>query len=488
MGTHPRGVSGVVKPGQLVAIMGASGAGKSTLLNVLARQNTNQLVISGDIRVNGKCIGNSIKNISAYVQQEDIFIGTLTVKEHLTFQSMLRMDADYPLGQKLKRVNMVLEEMGLKKCANAIIGIPGKTKGISGGEMKRLSFASEILTNPPLLFVDEPTSGLDSFMAETVVKVLQEMACSGRTILCTIHQPASETFNMFARLLLLAEGRTAYFGLRSAAMTYFQGIGYPCPENYNPADFYVHTLAIVPGKESECRKRVKNLCDLFHSNPTAQLELDNLQNGTYKENKVGFKGANGKGCKATLWTQFCLLLWRSWLMQTRDPTLVMANFGQTVFMALFTGFIFLQVPQDDRRLQNISGALFFIVTNSSIVNCYAVVQVFPLEMPVFLRDHGSRIYRTELYFLAKHLSDVPFLVIQTFIYSLLVYWMIGLQEEADRFFAFYGLNLLISNIAVGVGYVVSSLSSNVSISLALAPMMVIPMFLFGGLLVNIDSM
>jgi ABC-type multidrug transport system ATPase subunit len=114
------------------------------------------------------------------------------------------------------------------------------------------------------LFVDEPTSGLDSFMAETVVKVLQEMACSGRTILCTIHQPASETFNMFARLLLLAEGRTAYFGLRSAAMTYFQGIGYPCPENYNPADFYVHTLAIVPGKESECRKRVKvRKCAVF---------------------------------------------------------------------------------------------------------------------------------------------------------------------------------------------------------------------------------
>jgi ABC-type multidrug transport system ATPase subunit len=106
-------VSGNVKPGQLIAIMGASGAGKSTLLNVLARQNTNRLIVSGDVLVNGKDIGNRIKDISAYVQQEDIFIGTLTVKEHLTFQAMLRMEASFSTAQKLKRVNLVLEDVNV---------------------------------------------------------------------------------------------------------------------------------------------------------------------------------------------------------------------------------------------------------------------------------------------------------------------------------------------------------------------------------------
>lgn len=93
-------------------------------------------------------------------------------------------------------------------------------------------------------------------MAESVVRVLQKMAESGRTIICTIHQPSSEVFSLFDRLILLAEGKVAYHGSSVGAMEFFSDVGYPCPENYNPADFYVHTLAIVPGNEEECREKV----------------------------------------------------------------------------------------------------------------------------------------------------------------------------------------------------------------------------------------
>jgi ABC-type multidrug transport system permease subunit len=266
-------------------------------------------------------------------------------------------------------------------------------------------------------------------------------------------------------------------------------LGYICPEDYNPADFYVHTLAIVPGNETECRERVKSLCDSFDANCKSQLEKDNLQDDIDEEDTVDgeFKVSKGKSFKATLWTQLCLLLWRSWLAQIRDPTLVRVKFGQTIFMALLIGLLYLQVSYDARRLQNIAGVIFFVVTNSSLVSLFAVIQTFPMEMPVFLREHGSRLYRTELYFMTKHLSDVPFLIVQTFIYSVIVYWMVGLQDQADKFFTFFGLILLISNVAVGVGYIVSSASSNVSIALALAPVSVIPMMLFGGLFLNVES-
>lgn len=85
-------------------------------------------------------------------------------------------------------------------------------KGISGGERKRLSFAAEVLTNPSLMFCDEPTSGLDSFMALNVIQVLKTMAQSGKTVICTIHQPSSELYALFDKLLLLAEGRVAFLG------------------------------------------------------------------------------------------------------------------------------------------------------------------------------------------------------------------------------------------------------------------------------------
>jgi ABC-type multidrug transport system ATPase subunit len=182
-------------------------------LNVLASQNTGRLVVDGSIQLNGvEASASHIDHVSAYVQQEDIFFGTLKVKEHLTFQAVTRMERWIPMEQKLQRVDQVLYEMGLKKCEDTIIGIPGKIKGISGGEKKRLSFASEILTNPSLLFLDEPTSGLDSFMAEAVVKLLFKVAATGRTILCTIHQPSSEIYALFDHVLLLAEGQVAFVG------------------------------------------------------------------------------------------------------------------------------------------------------------------------------------------------------------------------------------------------------------------------------------
>ena len=185
------------------------------------------------------------------------------------------MRSDYSREDTAARVNQVMSTMGLNKSKDTKIGIPGKIKGISGGEKKRLAVASEVrrerpvylvdlcvkvLTNPSILFADEPTSGLDSFMAESVVHVLQKMAASGCTIICTIHQPSSEVFALFDRLILLAEGRVAYCGSSVGAKEHFGRFGLACPQDYNPADFYIHTLAIVPGDEIESRNRIK-VCD-----------------------------------------------------------------------------------------------------------------------------------------------------------------------------------------------------------------------------------
>ena len=89
------------------------------------------------------------------------------------FQAAVRMDKNIPHNKRMERVEKVLQELGLKKCEKTLIGVQGRIKGISGGEMKRLAFASEVLTNPPLMFCDEPTSGLDSYMAQNVVEVLK---------------------------------------------------------------------------------------------------------------------------------------------------------------------------------------------------------------------------------------------------------------------------------------------------------------------------
>uniref|UniRef100_A0A8R1DW64 ABC transporter domain-containing protein n=1 Tax=Caenorhabditis japonica TaxID=281687 RepID=A0A8R1DW64_CAEJA len=154
------GVSGCAVPGEVVALMGASGAGKTTLLNTLLQRNLKGLHVEGQIFVNGQEIGKAVTSVSAYVQQEDLFLGTLTVKQHLDIHAKLRLPPGTSSEEREKRVAEVMKEMLLEKPRDSRIG----------GEMKRLAFATEMLNNPPIIFCDEPTTGLDSHMSLQVVK------------------------------------------------------------------------------------------------------------------------------------------------------------------------------------------------------------------------------------------------------------------------------------------------------------------------------
>uniref|UniRef100_A0A914MQQ2 ABC transporter domain-containing protein n=1 Tax=Meloidogyne incognita TaxID=6306 RepID=A0A914MQQ2_MELIC len=189
-------VSGMAKSGQLVALMGASGAGKTTLLNTLLSRNLTNLTVQGKVLVNGEEMGKQITFVSGYVQQDELFMGTLTVKEHLIIQARLRLVGSTERQIK-KRVSEILNDLGLHSCRHARIGSRGIKKGISGGEARRLLFACELLSNPQIIFADEPTTGLDSSMAESVINVMKKLAQSGRTVICTIHQPSSTIYRQF---------------------------------------------------------------------------------------------------------------------------------------------------------------------------------------------------------------------------------------------------------------------------------------------------
>ncbi|XP_070566509.1 protein white-like [Ptychodera flava] len=485
-----RRVSGYVEPGTLLAVMGASGAGKSTLMNVLTYRNRGNLTVEGHVMVNGQPMGKSIASLSAYVQQEDLFFGNLKVREHLVFQALLRMDKFIPKKARMERVEEIIKELGLAKCANTIIGNPARgIKGISGGEMKRLSFASEILTNPPLMFCDEPTSGLDSFMAQSVVSTLQQLAAQGRTILCTIHQPSSEVYAMFDRLLLMAEGRVAFLGSTSDALKHFSSIGFTCPTNYNPADFYIQTLAIVPGKEQQCRDKVEKICDAYDSSSYAKDVFDRVKpRGGYGPIE-DLERINGRSpYKASWCAQFRAVLWRTYLDTSREPMIIRVRTFQTIIIALIIGLVFLQQPLDQDSIQNINGCLFLFVTNMTFANLFAVIQIFPLELPVFLREHFNGMYRTDIYFICKNLVDLPYqFILLPIVFTAITYWMVGLYPAFYNFCVCCGILILVCNVSVSFGYMISTFSPSVSVALAIAPPLVIPLLLFGGLFLNTND-
>ncbi|XP_055625717.1 protein white isoform X2 [Toxorhynchites rutilus septentrionalis] len=494
-----KNVTGVAKSGELLAVMGSSGAGKTTLLNALAFRSPPGVKISPtSIRaLNGTVVNaEQLRAHCAYVQQDDLFIAALTTREHLIFQAMLRMGRDVPKSVKMSRVADVLQELSLNKCADTIIGAPGRMKGLSGGERKRLAFASETLTDPHLLLCDEPTSGLDSFMAHSVLQVLKRMAMKGKTIVLTIHQPSSELYCLFDKILLMAEGRVAFLGSPYQASEFFSQLGIPCPPNYNPADFYVQMLAIAPNKEVECRDTIKKICDSFAVSPIARdvAEMANVGKG---ENEVYFSGSSatngsGKGIgktgyRASWWTQFYYVLWRSWLTVLKDPMLVKVRLLQTAMVATLIGSIYFGQKLDQDGVMNINGALFLFLTNMTFQNVFAVINVFSAEVPIFLREKRSRLFRVDTYFLGKTIAELPLFILVPWVFTSIAYPMIGLRAGLMPFLTATFIVTLVANVATSFGYFISCASSSISMALSVGPPVIIPFLIFGGFFLNSAS-
>lgn len=156
------------------------------------------------------------RNSQAYVTQEDVLLGTLTVRESISYSAHLRLPSKLTREEITDIVEATITDMGLQECSDRTIG-NWHLRGISGGEKKRLSIALEVLTKPSLLFLDEPTSGLDSASAFFVVQILRNIASSGKTVISSIHQPSGEVFALFDDLLLLSGGETVYFGEAESA-------------------------------------------------------------------------------------------------------------------------------------------------------------------------------------------------------------------------------------------------------------------------------
>jgi ABC-type multidrug transport system ATPase subunit len=233
------GITGSVKPGQILAIMGASGAGKSTFLDILARKQKRGLV-SGTMLVNGKTVDDAVfSKVMGFVDQEDTLMSTLTVYETVLYSALLRLPREMSFEAKKFRTLETMQELGILGIKDSRIGDSGR-RSISGGEKRRVSIACELVTSPSILFLDEPTSGLDAFNAYNVVESLVTLARDyNRTVIFTIHQPRSNIVSLFDQLVLLATGKMVYSGELSRCQGYFESIGHPCPPGFNIADYLI---------------------------------------------------------------------------------------------------------------------------------------------------------------------------------------------------------------------------------------------------------
>ncbi|CAI0420676.1 unnamed protein product [Linum tenue] len=244
-----KGISGVFRPGVLTALMGVSGAGKTTLMDVLAGRKTGGYV-EGNITVSRfPKKQETFARISGYCEQNDIHSPQVTVYESLVYSTWLRLPQEVEEKTRME----VMDLIELNPMRNSLVGIPGES-GLTTEQRKRLTIGVELVANPSIIFMDEPTSGLDARAAAIVMRTVRNTVDTGRTVVCTIHQPSIDIFEAFDELFLLNRGEEIYvgpLGSHSAHLVkYFeeiQGVR-KIRDGYNPATWMLEVTSSAQEK------------------------------------------------------------------------------------------------------------------------------------------------------------------------------------------------------------------------------------------------
>ncbi|KAL4452063.1 hypothetical protein ABPG75_007725 [Micractinium tetrahymenae] len=478
-----QGVSGHVLPGHLLAVMGPTGSGKTSLINALAGRLPKGGSLQGQVLVNGAPRSRGFRSITCYVLQDDVLFGNLTVRETFRFAANIRLPATISRETRMQLVEDVISELALGKAADTFVG-NAFVRGVSGGERKRCNIGVELLSNPSLVCLDEPTSGLDAFQAQNVMEALWTLAGNGRTVVCTIHQPRSSIFQMFDQLLLLSEGRTMYFGTASAAVDYFASAGFRCPEQFNPADYFMDVTSMsfrTPEEEAAMRRRIALLAELYQEQGAPALGEVAVGETSRKDMLAVDREqqfANNAG------REFALLLGRAWRQASRNRIVQIVTLVQTTVIGLVLASLYSDMSKTAAGIQDEIGILFFANMFSAMGSMMSSLTTFSMELGIINRERASKSYRVLPYYVARFICDMPLRVGQGLLFGSILYWIVGLNPSAAAFFIFCCLVVCEGLAGQGLGVAISAAAPNEKVALALAPTITIVLMLFGGFYLN----
>ncbi|KAF0696989.1 hypothetical protein As57867_012256, partial [Aphanomyces stellatus] len=475
-----QGIHGSVRRGQMLALMGPSGSGKTTLLNCLAGVANGTTEFTGRVLLNGAPLPRNFRQVAAYVHQDDCLLATLTVRESIEYSAFLRLPSSMTLVAKQQLVTRVLAELHLTHVADSRIG-NASLRGVSGGERRRVSIGMELVTQPQMLFLDEPTSGLDSASANSLISLLSTVAKSGRMVVLSVHQPSTKAFMKLDHVILLAKGKTMYSGPGTHAATHFASLGLPCPENENIAD---HLL--------DCATDSAHM-DILHDawlaskdpsaeQPHAAVPLPDSPASSEK----GDDSPDRTRCSSLLELQ--VLFVRTMRTTVRQKSLFLLHVALAIFLGVAAGVCFMGLQANLAGFQNRMGAFYFILTFFGF-STLSSMDVFIQERALFLKETGAAYYGAWSYYLAKASLDLVSLrIVPAILFSSIFYYLMGLNPPADRFLLF-GSTLVLYNVAAGsLSILLSIVSKTVGIANLLATVVLLVMVLFGGFLLNVQTM
>ncbi|KAL7187490.1 hypothetical protein ACSBR1_037549 [Camellia fascicularis] len=450
-----KGVSGAFRPGVLTALMGVSGAGKTTLMDVLAGRKTGGY-IEGRITISGyPKKQKTFARVAGYCEQTDIHSPHVTVYESLQYSAWLRLPPDVDSASKKMFVNEVMELVEVTPLKEALVGLPG-VNGLSTEQRKRLTIAVELVANPSIIFMDEPTSGLDARAAAIVMRTVRNTVDTGRTVVCTIHQPSIDIFDAFDELFLLKRGgEEIYVGPLGRHSThlieYFEGINgiSKIKAGYNPATWMLEVTSVAQEAALGVNfVEVYKNSDLYRKNKDLIKDLSTPPLGS---KDIYFPTQYSQA----FFIQCMACLWKQHLSYWRNPPYSAVRFLFTTCIALLFGTIFWDLGSKRETQQDIfnaMGSMYAAVLFLGVQNAGSVQPIVAIERTVFYRERVAGMYSALPYAFGQVVIELPYIFVQTLIYGVIVYAMIGFEWTVAKFlwylffmyftllyFTFYGM-------------------------------------------------
>ncbi|PIA64722.1 hypothetical protein AQUCO_00100293v1, partial [Aquilegia coerulea] len=464
-------VSGTFRPGVLTALMGVSGAGKTTLMDVLSGRKTGGY-IEGDIKISGfPKVQATFARLAGYCEQNDIHSPQVTVKESLIYSAFLRLPKEVKNAEKMVFVDEVMELVELENLKDALVGLPGIT-GLSIEQRKRLTIAVELVANPSIVFMDEPTSGLDARAASIVMRTVRNTVDTGRTVVCTIHQPSIDIFEAFDELLLMKRGgQIIYLGplghKYQKIINYFEVIpGVPkIKDNYNPATWMLEVSSVA----AEARLGI-DFAQYYKSSTLYERNKELV-----KELSAPSPGARdlyfSTKYSQPMWGQFKSCFWKQWLTYWRSPDYNLVRFFFTLMAALIIGSVFWRIGtkrETSIELQTVLGALNTATIFIGVNNCGSVQPIVAVERTVFYRERAAGMYSALPYAIAQVIAEIPYVFGQTTYYAVIVYAMMGFPWNGAKFFWFFFISFFTYLYFTYYGMMTVAITPNLQVASILA--------------------
>ncbi|PLB44117.1 hypothetical protein P170DRAFT_430033 [Aspergillus steynii IBT 23096] len=456
-------MTGLVPPGETMLVLGRPGSGCTTLLKTVAKSWDSFAAVKGDIQYAGMSaddIPAALKSEIIYCSEDDQHFPTLPVKYTMDFALKLRHPADslMPDGAFSEEyTKRLLVSLGIPHTANTIVG-DSFTRGVSGGERRRVSLAEVLATNPALACWDNPIRGLDSSSALDFLRLLKRMSvATGMSNVTTLYQASESMYqDCFDRVVVLYDGRLIYSGPASSAKSYFQGLGFYCPERQTTPEFLTSITSPAERQVSpeyngplyldadslakafqrsshfeQLQIQIQEYTTNYQLNPEPQKEF--RESATEIRSKQALKHAIEP---ASQWGQIVIGTQRYYRLFWGDRNTFFTVLALCIVNALITGSGFYAAPKTASGSFERSGAVFFAAVYFCMTALTEVVKTVN-SRAILLKQHNLGLISPAAYAVIQTIADIPCALIQTIMFSICYYFIIGLSLSASQFFIFF---------------------------------------------------